>query len=154
VDQFGSFESHYFEFRFRESDALVAELMRTTLSDEENIESVGHELLTLIGKYGTRRLVLDMGQVEYLTSSMIGKLIRAHRQLHRLGGRLVLCDVTQTVRDILQTARLSAYFHIADSEDAAVLQFDDLPPVSDEDAQSATPAEEDEPGDDDTMLAD
>jgi anti-anti-sigma factor len=130
---FGSFESHYFTFHFL-GDVVVAKCVMPNLSEEENIEPVGQELLTLVGKYECRRLILDLANVEYMTSSMVGKLIRIHRQMHRDDGRVVLCHLSPTVDEILRTSHLLSYFHVAESLDEAAAQFAGL---ADEDASDA-----------------
>lgn len=119
---FGSFEAHYFRFESVD-EIVVARCTISNLSDEENIEAVGQELLTLITKYECRELIVDLGEVEYMTSSMVGKLIRVHRQLHREGGKLVICNLNPTVDDILRTSKLLTYFHAADSVPEAALLF-------------------------------
>jgi len=119
---FGSFESHYFTFESVD-EIVVARCTLANLSDEENIEAVGQELLTLIGKYECRELIMDLGVVEFMTSSMIGKLIRVHRQLHREGGKLVICNLNETIDEILRTSHLLSYFHAANSVPEAALLF-------------------------------
>lgn len=130
---FGSFESHYFTFEFL-GDVAVARCMLPNLSEEENIEPVAQELLTLVGKYECRRLVLDLVDVEYMTSSMVGNLIRIHRQMHRDQGKFVLCHLNATVDDILRTSHLLTYFNVAHTLDDAAALFEDLP--ADQDSNS------------------
>jgi stage II sporulation protein AA (anti-sigma F factor antagonist) len=95
----------------------------SNLSEEENIEAVAQEVLTLVVKYECRRLILDLADVEYMTSSMVGQMIRIHRQLHRDEGKLVLCQLRPTVQEILQTSHLVTYFHVADTLDDAAAMF-------------------------------
>ncbi len=122
---FGSFESHYFRFDSVD-DIVVARCVMPRLSDEQNIDALGQELFLLIGKYECRRLILDLADVEFVTSSMIGKLIRAHRQLHREGGKLVLCRLHPTVETILDTSHLLTYFHAAKTVEDAVPMFAEM----------------------------
>ena len=140
---FGSFESHYFTFEFLE-DIVVARCNLPWLSDEQNIEALGQELLLLIGKYECRRLILNLADVEYMTSSMIGRLIRVHRQLHRDGGKLVLCQLNPTVTDALNTSHLLNYFHSAQTVEDAALMFGEAADVPRE-----TEADDDGDGDGD-----
>jgi anti-anti-sigma factor len=127
---FGSFESHYFTFQVS-GGVVVARCLLSNLSDEENIDPVGQELLTLVDKYECRRIVVDLSEVEYMTSAMVGKLIRVHRQLHRDGGKLVVCRLTPTVHDILHTSKLLNYFNIANSVEEASGMFADIPDLPD-----------------------
>lgn len=128
---FGSFESHYFTFQ-AVGDIVVARCTLANLSDEENIEEVGQELLTIVGKYECRELIVDLAEVDYITSSMVGKLIRLHRQLHRDGGKLVICNLSPTVDEILRTSNLLTYFNAAPSVTEAALLFDDQASENDE----------------------
>jgi anti-sigma B factor antagonist len=120
---FGSFESHYFTFQSL-GDVVVARCLMSNLSEEENIEALAQELLILEGKYECRRLILDLTDVEYMTSSMLGQLIRIHRQLHRDQGKLVLCLLHPTVDEILRTSNLVSYFHVADTLEQAAAMFE------------------------------
>ena len=104
-------------------DVLVAGFTMRMLNDEENIELLGQELFSLVEQYNWLKLVLDLSNVEYLTSSVLGKLITLHRKLHRSQGRLVLFGLSPGVDSILRTAKLLTYFTVADNRDTAVGQL-------------------------------
>ncbi|MBC7815572.1 MAG: STAS domain-containing protein, partial [Planctomycetaceae bacterium] len=82
-------------------DVLVVGFTMRMLNDEENIEQLGQELFSLVEQYNWLKLVLDLSNVEYLTSSVIGKLITLHRKLHRSQGKLVLISPSPGVDSIL-----------------------------------------------------
>lgn len=104
-------------------DVLVAGFTMRMLNDEENIEQLGQELFSLVEQYNWLKLVLDLSSVEYVTSSVLGKLITLHRKLHRSQGKLILIGLTPGVDSILRTAKLLSYFTVAESRDAAVAQM-------------------------------
>ncbi len=108
-------------------DVLVAGFTMRMLNDEENIEQLGQELFSLVEQYNWLKLALDLSNVEYLTSSVLGKLITLHRKLHRSQGRLVLFGLSPGVDTILRTAKLLTYFTVADSRDAAVAELANAP---------------------------
>ncbi len=93
------------------------------LNDEENIEQLGQELFTLVEQYNWLKVAVDMSNVEYLTSSVIGKIITLHRKLHRNHGEMVLFGLTEGVATILRTSKLLSYFTVADNKSAALAQF-------------------------------
>lgn len=93
--------------------AIVAKFTRAQLSEEDNIEQMARELVTLIDYYHCQRLALSMDLVEFITSAALGKLIMIHRKLHRQAGQLVVCDVKGGVAEVLRTSRLNEYFTIA-----------------------------------------
>jgi anti-sigma B factor antagonist len=114
-------EFHSLYFQVGEVDgATVARFIVPRLSEELNIEQLGYDLFSLVDQHDLSGLVLSMNGVEYMNSSVLGKLITLHRRLHRKSGRLVLCEPSETVRDILKTSRLLDYFRVTDSVPAAV----------------------------------
>ena len=104
-------------------DVLVVHFKSRLLNDEENIEQLGQELFALVEQSNWLKLVLDLAKVDYLTSSVLGKLITLHRKLHRSQGKMVLIGLTEGVDSILRTSKLLTYFAIADSRDAAITQL-------------------------------
>ena len=102
---------------------LVVHFKSRLLNDEENIEQLGQELFALVEQSNWLKLVLDLAKVDYLTSSVLGKLITLHRKLHRSQGKMVLIGLTEGVDSILRTSKLLTYFAIADSRDAAIAQL-------------------------------
>ena len=106
-----------------DGDLAVATYHRTTLTDEDNIEQMGQELFSLVEQQHFRRVILNLGMVQYLTSATIGKWITLHRKLARKQGSLVLCEIRSSIREILETSRLLTYFNTADSVESARRQF-------------------------------
>ncbi len=104
-------------------DVMVVSFKMRLLNDEENIEQLGQELFSLVEQANWLKLVLDLTNVEYLTSSVLGKLITLHRKLHRSQGKLVLFGLSDGVDAILRTSKLLTYFAVAENRDAAIAQL-------------------------------
>ncbi|MDA0587681.1 MAG: STAS domain-containing protein [Planctomycetota bacterium] len=108
------FHPRYFEAA--EQDGLVVVTFSVShINDEENIEELGHEVFALVDQFGFRKVALSMANVEYITSSVVGKIITLHRKLHWLDGQLVVCDLTPGVHEILSASRLLTYFSVAET---------------------------------------
>jgi anti-sigma B factor antagonist len=103
--------------------AVIATITRPQLSEEENIEVFGKDLLDLVDQYGFRQIVVSLQHVTYITSAALGKLITLHRKLHRKAGRLIVCGAFDSVKDVLQASHLNSYFTIADDVPAALAQM-------------------------------
>lgn len=93
------------------------------LTDENNIEAIGHELFSIVDQFGTRKLILDLTGLKMVTSSVLGKMITLHRRLHRLDGKLVLCSAEDYVTEILKTSRLQDYFNVVSDSERAFKSF-------------------------------
>jgi anti-anti-sigma factor len=112
------FESHYFELG-GDDDVVVARFVSRRLTDEDNVEQLGHELVALVDKLQRRRVVLDVESIDYVTSSVIGKWIMLHRKLDREGGKMVFCGIRPSLQMILDTAKLLGYFNVSSDSQAA-----------------------------------
>ncbi len=106
-----------------EGEIIIAAFRLTRITEDENIEQLGRELFTPIDKYEYRKMVLSMDGVEFVTSSVIGKMIALHRKLHRQEGTLVICNLGKGMGDVLRTSRLIDYFNVADDVDAAITRL-------------------------------
>ena len=100
--------------------AVIAVVTRPQLSEEENIDVFGKELLDLVDQYGCRQIIVSLQHVTYITSAALGKLITLHRRLHRKDGRLILCGAFASVKDVLQASHLNDYFTVAEDVSAAM----------------------------------
>lgn len=101
--------------------ALVRFLQRHIL-DEEVISYIGEELLRLITE-GCRRIVLNLGTVEALATSMLGELLGVHKKIRAAGGRLALCEFTPQLREVFELLKLAQVFHTYDTEQEAMQSF-------------------------------
>lgn len=115
MGQLSEFQPRYFSVA-EHGDVAVVTFSMTHISDEDNIEDLGHELFGLAEQFGCRKILLNMNGVEYVTSSVIGKLITLHRKLHRSEGQLVISDLSPGVSEVLQAARLMSYFKVVGSQ--------------------------------------
>lgn len=112
------FDPCYFDLE-RDGDVAVAHFVANRLTDEDNIEQLGHELIAIVEKLQHRRVILDLERIDYVTSAVIGKWIMLHRKLDREGGKLVVCGLRPTLADILGTSKLLTYFTVSADAQAA-----------------------------------
>jgi anti-sigma B factor antagonist len=114
----GDFHSTYLRVRPR-GDILVVEFTTARLSEDVNIEQIGHDLSALVDQYGARRLVVTLRGITYLTSSALGKLITLHRKMHRAEGRVVYAELEPTVLEIVTASKLDTYLQVTTTLDEA-----------------------------------
>lgn len=66
------------------------------------------------------RLALDLGKVDYLSSSGVAILVGLKRRSDTRGGKLVLFQVQPVVHDLLKVMKLDRYFPVAEDEPEAI----------------------------------
>src|SRR6201984_3779693 len=72
---------------------------------------------------GSKRILLNLGDVNYIDSSGIGELVSAYTTVKNQGGELKLLNLTKKVHDLLQITKLYTVFDVKDDEAAAVKAF-------------------------------
>jgi anti-sigma B factor antagonist len=72
---------------------------------------------------GTKKIVLNLGDVTYIDSSGIGELVSAFTSVSNTGGNLKLLNLTKRVQDLLQITKLYTVFEVFNDEASAVASF-------------------------------
>ena len=68
------------------------------------------EIVRDLSEKGQKAIVLNLGEVNYIDSSGVGELVKAHTTIRNQGGHLKLANLTKRVHDLLQMTRLSVRF--------------------------------------------
>jgi anti-anti-sigma factor len=91
--------------------AVVAHFKVGRLIDETIIRETGRELEELAAKT-SGALVLDLANVEMLSSTMLGKLITVEKLLEERGAKVALCRVPEKICELLKVVKLDQYFPV------------------------------------------
>lgn len=97
-------------------DKVVAEFSGRV--DESTVESFMeylNEKIVLASKSGSKKVVVDMHQINYMSSRGLRALTLAQREATPLGVEIVLARPNETVREILSISRYDMVFVVTDS---------------------------------------
>jgi len=72
---------------------------------------------------GQTRILLNLGDVNYIDSSGIGELVSGFTAVRNRSGELKLLNLTKKVNDILQLTKLFTVFDVYSDEGTAVRSF-------------------------------
>lgn len=72
---------------------------------------------------GKRKVLLNLGGVNYMDSSGVGELIANYTTLSREGGQLKLLNLTDRIQNLLVITKLLTVFDAYDSESEALTSF-------------------------------
>src|SRR5580692_9461011 len=75
------------------------------------------------GFYAVKMVVLQLAETDYIDSSGLGALVRLFGVLRSAGGGLVLCELSPTVRKVLEITNLNSLFPSYSSEKEAIEAF-------------------------------
>ena len=79
--------------------------------DEELTPLIANQL-----EQGGLKFILDLRQVEYITSVTLGGVVKAHSMVTGKGGRLILLGVVRRIRELLDKTNLSQLIEMFDVE--------------------------------------
>jgi anti-sigma B factor antagonist len=72
---------------------------------------------------GKNKIILNLGDVNYIDSSGIGELVSGFTAVRSRGGELKLLNLTKKVHDLLQITKLFTVFDVFTDEPTAARSF-------------------------------
>jgi anti-sigma B factor antagonist len=86
--------------------------------------SLLHDKLYEYIQQDMKKVVVDLGEVDWMNSTGLGILISGYTTLRNHGGQLKLVNVTDKIHSLLTITKLVSVFEAYDSYDEAVKSFD------------------------------
>ena len=102
-------------------DITIVDLKgRITLGEGSvTLRDAVHDLLSK----GKKRILLNLGDVNYIDSSGIGELVSSYTTVTNGGGQLKLLNLTKKIQELLAITKLLTVFQVYNDERAAVASF-------------------------------
>ena len=104
-------------------DITVVRFVDRRILDAANIEELGGELFALIEQENRSKLLLNFGDVEFLSSAALNKLIILDKKLRAAGGTLKLSNLRPEIYEVFMITKLNQLFDIKDDEKEALEAF-------------------------------
>ena len=101
----------------RKADAVILALSGKL--DATTAKTFEDRILGVING-GTQRLVVDLSQLDYVSSSGLRVFILAAKRLQTVDGKIVLCSMKDHVRQVFDLAGFSSMLSIYASRDEAM----------------------------------
>ena len=106
----------------RTVDSVTVVDLQGRLTLGEDTEQFRTQIRELI-QSGTKKVLLNMGNVGYIDSSGVGELVRAYASLTNQGGQLKLLNLTKKLHDLLTVTKLLTVFEAHENEPRAIKSF-------------------------------
>jgi anti-sigma B factor antagonist len=98
-------EYHYLTAKV-ERNVLVLTITATHLQGERVAAALLEELLKAASEFAAQKIVIDMQQIQYMSSVAFRPLLVLRGRLQRSGGRMILCGLTPYIGDIFYTTKM------------------------------------------------
>jgi anti-sigma B factor antagonist len=100
-----------------------ATIMRFTdekILEEKDIKALQDSILSVIEQAERINLILDFCNVRFLSSAVLGLLIRISKRIYEREGQLGLCNINPKIYEIFKITRLTKTFDIYNSTESAM----------------------------------
>jgi anti-sigma B factor antagonist len=94
-------------------DATIVTFNEERIVDEEQIRELQESFGPIIEKNQDKELILDFANVKFMTSALLGLLVRVHKKVCELGGQLRLSNLNPNLRKVFEITQLTKVFEIS-----------------------------------------
>lgn len=109
--------------RVTQRDDLLVLGFRDAQLHAEAAAETGEEFNAAVAQAGVTKFVLDFSGVGFACSDVINKIVILNRRAREKAGRLVLCGICSSIREIFTVTKLDSILDIAETETDALLRF-------------------------------
>jgi len=106
------------EFR---GQVVIATLTDEKILDESQLQGLEGSFLPLVEKTPGVQLIINFENVKFLTSSVLGLLIRISKKVYETEGILRLCSIGPKILEVFRITRLDKIFEIHPDVDEAMI---------------------------------
>jgi anti-sigma B factor antagonist len=101
-------------------EATVVAFTDEKILEEMDVRSLREAIEAVVEQAGGIRLVLDFRHVKFLSSAVLGLLIRISKRIYEQAGELRLCGIHPGIHEVFKITRLTSVFDIYEDVDSAV----------------------------------
>jgi anti-sigma B factor antagonist len=93
-------------------NATITTFTDEKILEEKDIQALQESIMSVIEQSGRINLILDFCNVRYLSSAVLGLLLRISKKVYECDGQLRLCNINPRIYEIFKITRLTKIFDI------------------------------------------
>ena len=94
-------------------DVTIVTFTEERIVDEEQVRGLQESFGPIIEKNQDKELIINFVNVKFMTSALLGLLVRVHKKVRELGGRLRLSNLDSNLRKVFEITQLTRIFEIS-----------------------------------------
>ena len=94
-------------------DVTIVTFTEERIVDEEQVRGLQESFGPIIEKNQDKELIINFINVKFMTSALLGFLVRVHKKVCELGGRLRLSNLDSSLRKVFEITQLTKIFEIS-----------------------------------------
>ena len=104
-------------------DVTVVSFQNVSVLDSANIEALGRNLLDLVEKQDSRKLILEFSAVRFMSSQALGVLLQLKKAMDPVKGKIVIAGIRPELHKVFKITNLHKMFTFHDNLDKALGEF-------------------------------
>ena len=104
-------------------DVTMVEFQSPRLVDANSLDKIADELYELVDKKDRKKLILDFGNVRFMSSSALGMLLNLNTKTAAIKGTLVLCGLRKDLMKVFEITKLTKILRFCADEKEALAVF-------------------------------
>ena len=100
--------------------ATILTLASRKILEEQDIKSLQESIMSVMDQSDGINLIMDFCHVEFLSSSVLGLLIRISKKIHEKNGNLRLCNINPKIYEVFKITQLTKVFDIHKDVESAL----------------------------------
>ncbi|MCH9727523.1 MAG: STAS domain-containing protein [Planctomycetes bacterium] len=109
-----------FEVELTAPNLIVVPQGSTLQFQYSNVQIESNKVLRLLDAPEIKNVIIDLNQVEYLDSILIGAIIRLLQRAKQAGGQAVFCQACENMQNILSCIKVGTLWPLFDSREEAI----------------------------------
>jgi anti-sigma B factor antagonist len=101
-------------------NATIVTFIDEKILDENEIQALQDSIMSVIEQAERINLVLDFSNVRFLSSAVLGLLIRISKRIYEQGGQLKLCRINPKIYEVFKITRLTKIFEIYEDVESSI----------------------------------
>ena len=104
-------------------ETLVLRITDDRLTDEAQLQRMYDDVVELLNKSTEQQVVMDFSPVQFMSSSMLGKLVNINKKCKEFKVKLKLSGISSEILQVFKITKLNKVFDIHSDTDAALKSF-------------------------------
>ncbi len=104
-------------------DVTVVYFTESQIIDEGRIQQISEDLMAIADKAESGKLLLNFNDVRFMSSSVLGRLVKLNKKCKADKIKLKLCNIAPDIMEVFRITKLNKVFEIEKDEAAAISAF-------------------------------
>lgn len=101
-------------------NATIVTFTDEKILEDNDIAALAESVMSIVEPARNLNLIFDFGNVRFLSSAVLGLLIRISKKVYENDSNLMLCNINPKIYEIFKITRLTKVFDIYKDVNAAI----------------------------------